>query len=124
MSVVPGLLEGDAIESAHVGQERTMASTVSTNLGISCFPCGSSADALPTIGVEEEFLLVESRTGTPCLCNAAVAETGSDLGNALQLELSRCHRNRHSSRSVAALIFGAYDAVARHRGRAALIRPR
>ncbi|MFF2114357.1 hypothetical protein [Rhodococcus koreensis] len=69
--------------------ERTMASTVSTNPGISCISCGSAADALPTVGVEEEFLLDESGTGTPCLCNTAVAETGSDLGIALQLELSR-----------------------------------
>lgn len=44
----------------------------------------------PTIGVEEEFILVDSHTGVPLLSNTAVAAAGTALGIDLQLELSRC----------------------------------
>ncbi|WP_159929574.1 carboxylate-amine ligase [Rhodococcus sp. WAY2] len=52
-------------------------------------PCGASG-APPTIGVEEEFILVDSHTGVPLLSNAAVAAAGTALGIDLQLELSQC----------------------------------
>lgn len=44
----------------------------------------------PTIGVEEEFILVHPHTGTPFLGNTEVAKVGRTLGADLQLELSRC----------------------------------
>ncbi len=44
----------------------------------------------PTVGVEEEFLLVDPDTGTPLAVNAAVARAAAELGVELQLELSRC----------------------------------
>jgi len=45
---------------------------------------------MPTVGVEEEFLLVEPRTGVPTARNEAVARTARERGVDLQLELSRC----------------------------------
>ena len=51
----------------------------------------------PSIGVEEEFLLVDTDTGLPRLCNETVAATAADFGVALQLELSRCQVETNSS---------------------------
>lgn len=48
-----------------------------------------TADAL-TMGVEEEFLLVDPETGAPAAANRAVAETAAETGVELQLELTRC----------------------------------
>ena len=57
-------------------------------------PAGSAQCAAsgvpPTIGVEEEFILVDSHTGAPQHRNAAVVEDGTALGIDLQLELARC----------------------------------
>ena len=44
----------------------------------------------PTIGVEEEFVLVHPQTGAPFLGNTEVATAAGTLGAELQLELSRC----------------------------------
>lgn len=44
----------------------------------------------PTFGVEEEFLLVDPRTGEPIARNKAVAETAAAKGVDLQLELTSC----------------------------------
>lgn len=44
----------------------------------------------PTIGVEEEFLLVDPRTGVPVGKNVDVARTAADFGIDLQLEFTRC----------------------------------
>ncbi|MEV0465956.1 glutamate--cysteine ligase [Nocardia tengchongensis] len=44
----------------------------------------------PTVGVEEEFLLVDPGTGAPVGKNADVARTAADLGLDLQLEIMRC----------------------------------
>lgn len=45
---------------------------------------------IPTVGVEEEFLLVERSTGAPAARNVAVARTAREQGLNLQLEMSRC----------------------------------
>ncbi|MRH91475.1 YbdK family carboxylate-amine ligase [Nocardia sp. SYP-A9097] len=47
-------------------------------------------DTLPTVGVEEEFLLVDPRTGAPVGKNVDVARTAADLGMDMQLEIMRC----------------------------------
>ncbi|MFF2549620.1 glutamate--cysteine ligase [Nocardia sp. NPDC058058] len=47
-------------------------------------------DTLPTVGVEEEFLLVDPRTGAPVGRNADVARTAADSGIEVQLEIMRC----------------------------------
>ncbi|MEU6583425.1 glutamate--cysteine ligase [Nocardia sp. NPDC046763] len=47
-------------------------------------------EAPPTVGVEEEFLLVDPRSGVPVGRNADVARTAADLGMDLQLEIMRC----------------------------------
>ncbi|MBP1158295.1 carboxylate-amine ligase [Rhodococcus sp. PvR044] len=44
----------------------------------------------PTIGVEEEFLLVDAHTAMLRMDNAAVARSASELGLELQLELTQC----------------------------------
>lgn len=44
----------------------------------------------PTYGVEEEFLLVDPRTGEPAPLNAAVAENAKRQGVDLELELTSC----------------------------------
>ncbi len=60
----------------------------------SVLPAGSAeytaSGVPPTIGVEEEFILVDSHTGAPHVRNAAVAAAGTALGIDLQLELSQC----------------------------------
>ncbi|MBF6353809.1 glutamate--cysteine ligase [Nocardia higoensis] len=45
---------------------------------------------MPTVGVEEEFLLVDPGTGAPTARNEAVARTMREQGVDLQLELTRC----------------------------------
>jgi carboxylate-amine ligase len=52
---------------------------------------------LPTVGVEEEFLLVDPRTGAPAPHNAAVAAEAERRGVTLQLELSGCQVETTSS---------------------------
>ncbi|MEV6773694.1 glutamate--cysteine ligase [Nocardia sp. NPDC051030] len=47
-------------------------------------------DAPPTVGVEEEFLLVDPLTGVPVGRNVDVARTAADFGMDLQLEIMRC----------------------------------
>ncbi|NNH70658.1 glutamate--cysteine ligase [Nocardia uniformis] len=47
-------------------------------------------EAPPTVGVEEEFLLVDPRTGAAVGRNVDVARTAADFGIDLQLEFSRC----------------------------------
>ena len=44
----------------------------------------------PTIGVEEEFLLVDPSTGEPVACNQQVAAHAAEHGVKLQLELTSC----------------------------------
>ena len=44
----------------------------------------------PTLGVEEEFLLVDPATGAPLARNKAVAERAAEQGVELQLELTSC----------------------------------
>jgi carboxylate-amine ligase len=44
----------------------------------------------PTIGVEEEFLLVDPNTGEPVACNEQVAAHAAEHGVKLQLELTSC----------------------------------
>ena len=44
----------------------------------------------PTVGVEEEFLLVDPRTGEPIARNEAVADHAATHGVKLQLELTSC----------------------------------
>jgi carboxylate-amine ligase len=44
----------------------------------------------PTIGVEEEFLLVDPDTGAPVACNEQVAAHAAEHGVKLQLELTSC----------------------------------
>ena len=67
------------------GQAAAVASTGSIE---PCDPlCGN--DIRPfTVGVEEEFVLVDPATGLPSLTNTTVAAGASDVE--LQLELSRC----------------------------------
>ncbi|MEU7765788.1 glutamate--cysteine ligase [Nocardia sp. NPDC049190] len=43
-----------------------------------------------TVGVEEEFLLADPRTGEPVARNVEVARTAKNIGINLQLELTRC----------------------------------
>jgi carboxylate-amine ligase len=44
----------------------------------------------PTLGVEEEFLLIDPTTGEPVAANEAVAAHAAEQGVKLQLELSSC----------------------------------
>src|ERR1700676_3829094 len=44
----------------------------------------------PSMGVEEEFLLVDPSTGPPLMCNLAVVEAAEKLGVRLQLEFTQC----------------------------------
>lgn len=70
------------------GPQTTRAAVLPTS------PAGSAQGAAsgvpPTVGVEEEFILIDSHTGVPLLSNTAVAAAGTALGIDLQLELSRC----------------------------------
>ena len=51
----------------------------------------------PSVGVEEEFLLVDPRTGEPAPRNAEVAAEAENRGATLQLELSSCQVETTSS---------------------------
>lgn len=51
----------------------------------------------PTVGAEEEFLLVDPKTGEPAPQNAAVAAEAKRRGVKLQLELSSCQVETTSS---------------------------
>lgn len=53
-------------------------------------PSDQPAAAIPTLGIEEEFLLCDPHTGRPVLRNTEVAAVGDELGMPLQLELTRC----------------------------------
>ncbi|MEA1797034.1 MULTISPECIES: glutamate-cysteine ligase family protein [Rhodococcus] len=68
-------------------------------MGATC-STGSTAgrfeSTTPTVGVEEEFILVDPTSWLPSTDNAAVAETASSLGMDLQLELSRCQVETNS----------------------------
>src|SRR5258707_2638637 len=44
----------------------------------------------PSMGVEEEFLLVDPSTGHPRMCSLAVVEAAEKLGVRLQLEVTQC----------------------------------
>ncbi|MCX6476702.1 glutamate-cysteine ligase family protein, partial [Rhodococcus sp. (in: high G+C Gram-positive bacteria)] len=57
---------------------------------------GRHESTTPTVGVEEEFILVDPTSRLPSTDNAAVAETASTLGLDLQLELSRCQVETNS----------------------------
>nr|WP_322000299.1 glutamate--cysteine ligase [Rhodococcus qingshengii] len=57
---------------------------------------GRHESTTPTVGVEEEFILVDPTSWLPSTDNAAVAETASTLGLDLQLELSRCQVETNS----------------------------
>jgi carboxylate-amine ligase len=50
----------------------------------------------PTLGVEEEFLLVDPATGEPVAVNRAVARHASERGVKLQLELTSCQIETNS----------------------------
>ncbi|MFC7447186.1 carboxylate-amine ligase [Rhodococcus daqingensis] len=50
----------------------------------------------PSVGVEEEFLLVDPETGLPQMRNSAVVSTATELGVPLQLELSQCQVETNS----------------------------
>jgi carboxylate-amine ligase len=52
---------------------------------------------LPTVGVEEEFLLVDPKTGEPAPRNTEVAAQAESRGVTLQLELSSCQVETTSS---------------------------
>ncbi|OBG25453.1 glutamate--cysteine ligase [Mycobacterium sp. E3198] len=56
-----------------------------------------SRNSGPTFGAEEEFLLVDPRTGEPAARNADVAEEAKRRGVELQLELSSCQVETTSS---------------------------
>lgn len=55
-----------------------------------CMRYTGEVEAPPTIGVEEEFLLVDPRTGAPIGRNVEVVRTAADFGLDLQLEIMRC----------------------------------
>ncbi|WP_040815385.1 carboxylate-amine ligase [Nocardia concava] len=63
-------------------------------------------EAPPTVGVEEEFLLVDPRTGAPVSRNADVVRTAADFGMDLQLEIMRCQveTNTHVHTNTADLL--------------------
>ncbi|MDO2381668.1 glutamate--cysteine ligase [Rhodococcus electrodiphilus] len=50
----------------------------------------ATSSDLPTVGVEEEFLLVDAETGEPAVNNSDVVEQARALGVELQYELDRC----------------------------------
>jgi carboxylate-amine ligase len=65
-----------------------MSRTPST--GHADIAAAAAATLCPTVGVEEEFVLVDPDTGAPHLGSTAVAAAGQALGIELQLELSQC----------------------------------
>lgn len=58
---------------------------------------GCASGELPTVGVEEEFLLVDPNSGEPAPRNRAVADEAKSRGVTLQLELSSCQVESTSS---------------------------
>lgn len=60
----------------------------------------------PTVGAEEEFLLVDPRTGEPSPRNADVAAEAERRGVALQLELSSCQVETTSDVAASATDLG------------------
>ena len=68
----------------------------------------------PTFGAEEEFLLVDPRTGEPAPRNAAVAEEAKRRGATLQLELSSCQVETTSSVAATSAELGAELTRLRH----------
>ena len=72
---------------------------VDASMGATCSTestAGRHESTTPTVGVEEEFILVDPTSWLPSTDNAAVAETASTLGLDLQLELSRCQVETNS----------------------------
>ncbi|MCK5755216.1 MAG: carboxylate--amine ligase, partial [Mycobacterium sp.] len=57
----------------------------------------SSTGSTPTLGVEEEFLLVDPTSGAPVALNRAVADRAARDGVDLQLELTSCQVETTSS---------------------------
>jgi carboxylate-amine ligase len=80
------VIEGERPDDRPAEQEREMVAILSNTDPEPSTPPGS----VPTVGVEEEFILVHPQTGTPFLGNTEVAKVGGTLGADLQLELSRC----------------------------------
>ncbi len=72
---------------------------------------------LPTVGVEEEFLLVDPRTGEPAPRNTEVAAEAENCGATLDLELSSCQVETTSS--IATTSAGLTDDLIRLRRTAA-----
>ncbi len=62
---------------------------------------------LPTVGAEEEFLLVDPQTGEPAPQNTAVAEAAERGGVKLQLELSSCQVETTSAVAATSAELGA-----------------
>jgi glutamate---cysteine ligase / carboxylate-amine ligase len=63
-------------------------------------------DFAPTFGAEEEFLLVDPRTGEPAPRNTEVADEAQRRGVELQLELSSCQVETTSSVATTSEQFG------------------
>ncbi|RYF56675.1 MAG: YbdK family carboxylate-amine ligase [Comamonadaceae bacterium] len=53
-------------------------------------PARTVRGGIPTLGVEEEFVLADPHTGRPSLHNTEVITAGRELGINLQAEFSRC----------------------------------
>ena len=68
---------------------------------------------LPSFGVEEEFLLVDPKTGEPAPCNSEVAAEAKRRGTTLQLELSSCQVETTSGVAASAAELGAELALLR-----------
>jgi carboxylate-amine ligase len=64
-------------------------------------------NTLPTVGVEEEFLLVDPTTGEPTPQNTAVAAAAERRGVKLQLELSSCQVETTSAVAATSAELGA-----------------
>ncbi|SEK29428.1 carboxylate-amine ligase [Rhodococcus maanshanensis] len=87
---------------------------------------GMNFPVYPSVGVEEEFLLVDPATGQPQMRNAEVVSTATELGVPLQLELSQCQVETNSPvcwdsqglrRHLLAMRATAADAAARNGSR-------
>lgn len=74
----------------------------------------------PSVGVEEEFLLVDPRTGEPAPLNHAGAAEAERCGVTLQLELSSCQVETTSSVATTSAELG-YDAPRRRPARPAAL---
>lgn len=69
---------------------------------------------LPTVGAEEEFLLVDPHTGEPAPRNTAVAREAQRRGVTLQLELSSCQVETTSGVASTSAQLGAELTQLRH----------